>query len=87
MLECLLSYMSIGICAINVTSLFSKNNKLKYKIFYVNVTYKPKTQIWAIYISYKHGIVIYCCMACHRNKDFTYYYKCYTNMNKGLIGR
>ena len=65
--------MSISICAINVTTLFCKNNKLKYKIFYVNVTYKPKTHGWAIYISYKHEIV-YCYMACHRNKDFTLLY-------------
>ena len=49
--------MSISICAINVTTLFCKNNKLEYKIFYVNVTYKPRTQGWAIYISYKHEIV------------------------------
>ena len=40
-----------------MTTLSCKNNKLKYKIFYVNVTYKPKTQGWAIYISYKHEIV------------------------------
>ena len=52
-----MSYMSISICALNVTTLFCKHNKLKYKIFYVNVTYKPKTQGWAIYISYRHEIV------------------------------
>ena len=38
-------------------------------MFYVNVTCKPKTQGWAIYIFYTHEIVV---LLLYRNKDFTY---------------